>query len=180
MNKYFIYSLIFVLSVLFIYFAGDFVIIFASLLVIFDRCLFGRVKIIHGIEFASLSIILVAMKYDLMVSILFCVLVLHILPVVINTLIGDRWIINKEFKLVRSGFGAIISLVSIIIAFYLRSLDLFLIMFVVLLFGHAMHILKGKITQTNYILDYIGIGLNFLFNLSIVYFFHSFWLWLLV
>lgn len=179
MNKYLIYFLVLTLSVLFVYFANGFVIIFASLLIIFDRCLFGRVKIIHGIEFTNLSIVLIAIKYDLTVSVLFCVLVLHILPAVINSFIGDRWIINKEFKQVRSSFGAVISFISVLIVFYLRSLDLFLIMFIVLLFRHVAYILKGKITQTNYVLDYLEITINFLFNLSLVYFFYSFWLLLL-
>jgi hypothetical protein len=179
MNRYFFYLLALALSVLFIYFVGGFVIIFASLLVIFDRCFFGRVKIFHGVEFSTISILLVAVKYDLIISVLFCILVLYILPSIINLFLGDKGITNKEFKLVRSLFGLIESIISVLIIFYLRNLDLFLIIFIILIFGHIAYILKGKATQTNYVLDYIGISLNFIFNLALIYFFKSFWLWVL-
>ncbi len=170
------YLLILSLSLLFIYFIGGFVIIFASLLVIFDRCFFGRIKIFHGIEFSAISLLLVAVKYDLIISILFCILVLHILPAIINLFLGDRGITNKEFKLVRSIFGLIIAIAEATIIYYLKSLDILFIMFIILTFGHSLYILRGKITQTNYVLDYLGITVNFLFNLSLVYFFKSFWL----
>lgn len=180
MNKYFIYLLTLILSILFIYFVGGFVIIFATLLVIFDRCFFGRIKIFHGIECSTIALLLVAIKYDLIVSILFCIFVLYILPGIINLFLGDRWITNKEFKLVRSVFGLIITIIEVTIIYYLKSLDILFIMLIILAFGHSTYILKGKITQTNYVLDYIGITINFLFNLSLVYFFKSFWLLLLV
>ena len=179
MSKPIIYFLILSLSIIFIYLIRGYVIIFASLLVIFDRCILGRVKIIHGIEFTTISILLVAIKYDLITSILFCIFILYILPATINFFLGDRWITNKEFKLVRSVFGLIINIFSVLIVILLKNLDLILIMFVVLLFGHTAYLLKGKLTQSNYIIDYFGILINFLFNLSIVYFFHPFWLSLL-
>jgi len=180
MNKYHIYFLVLSLSVLIAYLLGGSVIILATALILFDRCLFGRVKIIHGIEFTTISLMMVSIKYDLFISILFCIFILYVFPTIINFSLGDRLITNKNFKVVRIGFGLIIHLLSVIIIFYLKNMDIFLLMSIMLLFGHTLYTLKGKVTQNNFILDSSGIIINIIFNLSLVFFFHSFWLSLLI
>ena len=178
MNKSLIYFLIPV-SFLFIYFAEGQVIIFASLMVIFDRCFFSRVKIFHGIEFSTIAVFLVALKYNLVISISFCIFILFVLTTAINIFLGDKWVINKEFKLIRGVFGFSLTILEVIIINYFKHIDIFLLMLIILIFGHSLYILKGKLTQTNYVLDYVGIITNILFNLFLVYFFRSFWLLLL-
>ncbi|MCK4429122.1 MAG: hypothetical protein KAU95_02005 [Candidatus Aenigmarchaeota archaeon] len=179
-RKDFFCVLILFLSVLLVYLVGGMVIVFASLIVIFDRCLFGRVKIISGIEFSTLAVVMVAMKYDLVVSVLFCALVVHILPAAINMIIGEKFIINKAFKMVRLGFGAIVTFTSVLVIYFLKELDILIVVFIVLVFAHILYTVKGKIMQTNYVLNCPGIIVNFLFNIALVLFFYPVLVQLLV
>ncbi len=174
MNKYHIYFLVLSLSLLIAFLFGGSVFVLATGLILFDRCLFGRVKVIHGIEFTAISVMMVALRYDFMVSVFFCVFIMFLLPAGINIFLGARFITNKEFKLVRGFFGMIVNIISAAIITYLRNMDPFLIMFFVLLFAHSLYYFKGKFTQNNYILDYFGIALNLIFNLGLVFLFHSF------
>ncbi len=174
MNKYRLYFLVLSLSLLMVFLSGGSVFILATSLILFDRCLFGRVKIIHGIEFTAISIMMVALRYDFFVSVFFCVFIMFLLPAGINTFLGTRFITNKEFKIVRGLFGVIVNILSAAIIGYLRNLDPLLIMFFVLLFAHSLYTLRGKFTQSNYILDYLGISMDLIFNLGLVFFFHSF------
>ncbi len=180
MNKYYLYFLVLSLSILIACLLGGSVFVLATGLILFDRCLFGRVKIIHGIEFTTISLMMVSIKYDLFVSIPFCIFVLYVFPAIINLSLGERLITNKEFMMVRIGFGLIVHLLSVFIIFYLKTIDVFLLMGIMLLFGHTLYTLKGKMTQNNFILDSPGIIINIIFNLSLAFFFHSFWLSLLI
>ncbi|RLJ00263.1 MAG: hypothetical protein DRP06_02255 [Candidatus Aenigmatarchaeota archaeon] len=180
MNKYHIYFLVLSLSLLSAFLFEGSVFILATCLILFDRCLLGRVKIIHGVEFTAISIMLVALRYDFMVSVFFCVFIMFLLPAGINTFLGARFVTNKDFKIVRGFFGVFVNILSAALISYLGNLDPLLIMFFVLLFAHFLYTLKGKFTQNNYILDYFGIILNMIFNLSLVFFFHSFLLSIVV
>ena len=179
MNKYYLYLLVLSLSLLIVFLLEGSVFLLATGLILFDRCLFGRVKIIHGIEFTAISVMLVALRYDFMVSVFFCVFIMFILPAGINLVLGARYITNKEFKIVRGFFGVFVNLISAAIISYFRNLDPLLIMFFILLFAHSLYYLKGKFTQNNYIIDYLGITLNLIFNMGLVFLFHSF-LWSIV
>ncbi len=180
MNKYHLYFLVLSLSLLIAFLFGGSVFVLATGLILFDRCLFGRVKIIHGIEFTAISVMMVALRYDFLVSVFFCVFIMFLLPAGINTFLGARFITNKEFKVVRGFFGVIVNILSAVIISYLRNLDPLLIMLFVLLFAHSLYTIKGRFTQNNYIIDYLGITLNMIFNLGLVFFFHSFLLSIVV
>ncbi len=179
MKKEIYYLLILSLVLLFIYFVGGFVIIFTTLLVIFDKCFFGRIKVIPGIEFTSLATLLVVLKYGWATGTLFVIIILLIVPIIINIFIGEKFILNKDFTLMSIGFGNIVDIFCVFIIYLLRGFDIFWIMLVMLVFKHTLNNLAGKLNSARFMVDYIGITVGFLFNLSIIYFFHSFWLYLL-
>ncbi len=179
MKSYLMYFSLLAITLIFIYLIGGFVIIFATVLVLFEKCLFGRIAIIPGIEFITLATILVAMKYEPIIGILFCVFVGILIPSAINVLIGDKGIANPGFQLFSIGFGNIVDIVCVLVIYLLRGFDILWIMLIVLIIKHTLNNLSGKLKELNFILDYFGIFMNILFNLSIIFFFHSFWLSLL-
>ncbi len=179
MEEKLLYSLILIISVLFIYFVGGPIIIFASLIVIFEKCVFGRVNIVPGIEFTTLATILVVLGYGWVTGILFCIFVPMVIPTIINGLIGEKGVVNPDFVILGVGFGNIIDVFCVLIIYLVRELDIFWIMLIILIFKHTMNNLAGKLKEVNFVLNYIEITVGFLFNLSIIYFFHSFWLYLL-
>ena len=174
------YLLILSLSILFIYFVGGPVIIFASLIVIFEKCFFGRVNIIPGIEFTTLATLLVVLKYGLVTGILFVIFLPLIIPTIINSFIGEKFVLSKDFVMMTIGFGNLVDFLCVFIIYFLRGFDIVLIMLIILIFKHIMNNLAGRLKTPNFILDYFEITINFLFNLSIIYFFHSFWMQLLL
>jgi hypothetical protein len=174
------YLLILAISLLFIYFVGGFVIIFASLIVIFEKCIFGRINVIPGIEFTSLATLLVVLKYGWAIGIIFVIILPLIIPTFINLFIGEKFVLNKDFVLMTIGFGNIVDIFCVFIIYLLRGFDILGIMLVMLIFKHVLNNLAGRLKITNFVPDYIGITVGFLFNLSVIYFFHSFLLQLLL
>jgi len=168
-----------IITLIFIYLIGGFVIIFATFLVLFEKCLFGRIAIIPGVEFTTLATILVAIKYEPITAILFCVFVGIILPSAINSLIGEKGIANPGFQIFSIGFGNIVDVICVLAIYLLRGLDIMWVMLIVLIIKHTLNSLSGKLKELNFVLDYFGIFMNILFNLSLIFFFHSFWLSLL-
>jgi hypothetical protein len=179
-KKYLPHLLILALSVLLIIFLEGFVIIFASLIVLFEKCIFGRINFIPGIEFTTLATILVTLKYGLIVGILFVIIIPLVIPTIINMILGERWLINPGFQFLGISFGNIVDIICVIIIFYLSSLDIIWIMLVVLIFKHTMNTLVEKLKGVTFSWSQVGIPISFLFNLSIIYFFHSFWVSLIV
>ncbi|MCD6274942.1 MAG: hypothetical protein J7J15_02875 [Candidatus Aenigmarchaeota archaeon] len=173
------YLLILSLSILFIYFVRGPVIIFASLMVIFEKCFFSRINVIPGIEFTSLATLLVVLKYGVTTGILFVIFLPLIIPTIINNFIGEKFVLNKDFVMMTIGFGNLVDILCVFIIYFLRNFDIFWIMLIILISKHTLNNLAGKLKETNFVMDYIEIAVGFLFNLFIVYFFHSFWLSLL-
>ncbi|MCK4429121.1 MAG: hypothetical protein KAU95_02000 [Candidatus Aenigmarchaeota archaeon] len=175
-----IYSLILIIAVLFVYFIGGPVIIFASLFVIFDKCVFSRVNVIPGPESVTFTTVLVTLAYGWEIGLLFCFFVPMLIPMLINNFIGEKGVINKDFTLAGFGIGNIIDLVCVLIVYSLRILDIFWIMLIIIVFKHATNSIASALKTVNYVPDYFGIILNSLFNLSLVFLFHSFWLQMIV
>jgi len=176
-NIQYIVIVLIALSLL-IYFIGGLVIIIASVIVIFEKCFFGRINIIPGIEFTTLSILLVTLKYGLLGGILFS-LAIPLIASAINLTIGEKWIINSGFQYFGFGFGNIVDILSVVIIYFIQILDIFWIILIVLLFKHVINNLVGKLKEVNFVPNYLGIFTSFLFNLSLIYFLHSFWIQLI-
>jgi hypothetical protein len=178
-NKYFTYLIAILAISLFTILLGDFVIILALALVLFEKCFLGRIAIIPGIEFTTLSIILVTLKYGIFVGILFVIFVPLVIPTIINMLIGEKGVVNPNFQFIGIGFGNILDLLCVIIVSLLKWLDIIWIMLILLLFKHSANTVADRLKGVTFSMSNVGIPINFLFNLSLIYFFHSFWIGLL-
>ncbi len=179
MNSWVLSLSVLAITSIFIYLIGGFVIIFAAALILFEKCLYGRIAVIPGVEFTTLATILVAMEYEPITAILFCVFVGIILPSAINSLIGEKGIMSPGFQLFSIGFGNIVDVICVLAIYLLRGLDIMWIMLIVLIIKHTLNNLAGKLKELNFIPDYFGMFMNILFNLAFVFFLHSFWLSLL-
>ncbi len=179
MKSYLKYFSLLVAILIIIYLIGGFVIIFATLLVLFEKCLYGRISFIPGIEFVTLSTILVVMVYGPVIGVLFSICITLILPMIINNMVGEKWVANKDFSIFSIGFGNIVDIICVFIIHYLRGFDIFWIMVALMLFKHTIGNLEGKFKETNFVVDYLGLIISVSFNLGIIFFFHSFWLSLL-
>lgn len=157
------------LFIIIVFLMDAWMLIFAITLVIFDRCLFGRIKVIRGIEFTTLALIIVALKYDLVLSIPFAIIVPTVLPTIINSFIGDKFIINRAFKMTKGGFGVIANILTIFLVGFLTGLNLIIIAAIVLAFRHILYYLKIKVTEASPYFDELGIVINIIFNLLIAY-----------
>lgn len=161
------------------YFFGGFVFIFASLIVLFEKTIFGRINFIPGIEFTTLATLLVTLKYGLIIGLLFVIFIPLALPLIINFILEEKWVVNPNFQFLSIGLGNIVDIVSVILIFYLRSLDIIWITLIVLIFKHSTNLIADKLRGVTFSLNEIGVPIGFLFNLSIIYFLHPFWMYLL-
>jgi len=159
---------------------GGFVIVFASVLVLFEKCFFGRISIIPGIEFTTLATILVTMKYGMLVGILFVIFIPLVVPTIINAIIGERGVINPNFQFIGIGFGNFLDILCVIVISLLSKMDIIWVMLIILLLKHGANFVVERIKGVTFSFSSIGIPINVLFNLSLVYFFHSFWMGLIV
>ena len=179
MKSYLMYFSLLMVILIIISLIGGFVIVLASFLVLFEKCLFGRIAIIQGIEFTTLSTILVVLAYGPVIGVLFSICISMILPAIINNMIGEKWVANKDFSVFSIGFGNVVDILCVFVIHFLRGLDIFWIMVALMLLKHTTGNIMGKFKETNFIVDYIGLIISVLFNLGVVFFFHSFWLSLL-
>ncbi len=179
MKSYLMYFSLLVVILIIISLIGGFVIVLATFLVLFEKCLFGRIAIIPGVEFITLSTILVVLAYGPAIGVLFSICITMILPAIINNMIGEKWVTNKDFSILGIGFGNVIDILCVFIIHFLRGFDIFWIMVVMMLVKHTTGNIIGKLNETNFIVDYLGLVISVSFNLGMVFFFHSFWLSLL-
>ena len=179
MKSYQIYIIILGIFSLVFYFFGGFVFIFASSIVLFEKTIFGRINFIPGIEFTTLATLLVTLKYGLAIGLLFVILIPLVLPSIINFILGERMVVNPNFQLFSIGFGNIIDLMSVVLIFSLRSLDIIWITLIVLVFKHGANLVADRLKGVVFSLNQIGIPVGFLFNLSVIYFLHPLWISLL-
>ena len=141
-------------------------------IIMFDKCFFARINVIGGIEFVTISVMIVTLKYGLITGFVFCTFI-AVLPGIVNTIIGYRWVASPSFKSFSFSIGNIRDYLSVVIIDLLKNTNLYIIMLALLLFKNFF---KPEGIQP---MDYITIPINFLFNLSIVFFFYDFWIYLI-
>ncbi len=141
------------------------VFLIACMLVLIEKCIIGRLNptTIGGIEFTTISTILVTLKYGLLPGIYFCIFLL-IAPGIVNAILGDRWVYNPSFNPSSIGPGNPRDFIAVLLIYFLSGLGLSLvwIMLIVLAFKNfAKYEGFGE-------MDLISIPVNFIFNLILL------------
>ncbi|OYT43673.1 MAG: hypothetical protein B6U88_00225 [Candidatus Aenigmarchaeota archaeon ex4484_56] len=169
---------IFIFSLFIAIYLNLFVLFFCIILVLFEKCIIGRINVIPGVEFTTICTILVTLAYGWQVGVIFCIFFVTFLPLIINFYIGEK-IPTVRQEIFSISFANFVDIFSVLMIHYLKNLELIYIVTIILIFKHLINNLKGKISDTNFVPDYAGIFLNLLFNLLLVFLLYPLWLYVL-
>lgn len=160
-------------ALIYLFYFHSLILFLACCLVLFEKVIFGRINLlpIGGIEFTSISIFLVTLKHGLVGGLFFVFFFVLSLPILINLLLEDRWVINPRFNPVSFGIGNLVDFACVVLISILRflKLDLFWSMLIFLLFKHG---LNQKLSPSSKFL--IEFPINLIFNLALIYYLKPF------